>query len=299
MNIAIVGIGAIGALWACKLQQSGHQVIAITRDKSQPQLRIQLDEQPAQTLQANSLAELKNCDLILITVKSTQVAQALAPLAAFIAPHTPLVFVHNGMGAVEQLASQWHQHPLYLATTTQAAFKPSSNQVNHTGHGATLIGPYHHQTQMLAPAIIEELNTALPSVLWDANIEAALWKKLAVNCVINPMTALYQCKNGELAQAQYQAQLQTLIDECHQVMRADEQTLDLDELTAFIHQVIAATAQNYSSMYQDVHYNRRTEIDFITGFLLKKASDYQIEVPSHQALYQQIKSREQNSTRSN
>ncbi|WP_105903217.1 2-dehydropantoate 2-reductase [Vibrio gangliei] len=289
MKVAIVGVGAIGSLWATQLQQHGHQVICFTRAPSQTQLTLQLDVQPAIKLSANQPEQLASCDVVLITVKSTQVATAVEPLFSLLNPAVPVIFLHNGMGAVDILETKWQALPLYLATTTQAAFKSSSTQVHHTGYGNTLIGPHHHHCKPLSESILTQLNAALPNVNWDDNIQAALWKKLAVNCVINPMTALYQCKNGEIAQAQYQDQLRALIQECHQVMRADGQTSDLDELTAFIRQVITATAQNYSSMYQDVHHQRPTEIDFITGFLLKKAQQYGIEVPNHQRLYQQIK----------
>ena len=42
------------------------------------------------------------------------------------------------------------------------------------------------------------LQTVLPDVAWHNNIRAELWRKLAVNCVINPLTAIWNCPNGEL-----------------------------------------------------------------------------------------------------
>lgn len=289
MKIAIIGVGAIGALWAYKLQQAGHQVLTMTRDKSPTQLQIQLDDNPIQTFSANALSQLTTCDVILITVKSTQVNQAIAPLYSFITAQTPLIFLHNGMGALDTLGKQWQQHCLYLATTTQAAFKPSPQQVKHTGHGLTLIGRYQAHQPALSQHLLSQLNLALPSVIWDDNIQAALWKKLAVNCVINPSTAYYHCKNGALTQEQYHAQLHALIQECHQVMQLAGPAFPLDELQQYIYQVIEATADNYSSMYQDIQHQRPTEIDFITGFLLKKAKQYDLHLPTHSALYQQIK----------
>lgn len=291
MKIGIVGIGALGSLWATKLQQAGHDVLAITRDHSQRCISIALDEQAEFEIPANDLTQLSTCQAIIITVKSTQVKQAIEPLFDHLTPNIPLIFLHNGMGALDQLSEQWRQHPLFLATTTQAAFKPNSQQVKHTGIGQTLIGPYRETEKLTAQlkSIIQALDSALPKVMWHNQINDALWKKLAINCVINPMTAIYQCKNGELLQAQYKTEVDNLINECHQVMQASGQSQSLSELSTTIKQVMLATGENFSSMQQDIHHQRATEIDFITGFLLNQAQRHNIEIPNHQCLFQKIK----------
>ena len=291
MKIGIIGIGALGSLWATKLQQAGHDVLAITRNRSQRSISITLDGQVENEIPANDLTQLKTCQAIIITVKSTQVTQAIEPLFNYLSADIPLIFLHNGMGAVEQLGEQWNHYPLFLATTTQAAFKPSSQQVKHTGIGQTLIGAYK-EAEKLTPqlsSIIQALDSALPKVMWHNHINDALWQKLVINCVINPMTAIYQCKNGELLQAQYQTEVDNLIYECHQVMQAVGQTQSLNKLSTTIKQVMLTTGDNFSSMHQDIHHQRTTEIDFITGFLLKQAQRYNIDVPNHQRLFQKIK----------
>lgn len=159
MKVAIVGMGAMGSLWACKLRQNGHDIVSFTRHKSQKHLTIQLDQLPKFILVANDAHQLKSCDCIMVTVKSTQVTQAMEPLYPYINKQTPIIFLHNGMGAVDELAPKWHQYSLYLATTTQAAFKTSVNQVKHTGFGETLIGPYRTSSQQenALLSIVEQL----------------------------------------------------------------------------------------------------------------------------------------------
>ncbi|MFV0576161.1 MAG: 2-dehydropantoate 2-reductase [Vibrio sp.] len=291
MKIGIIGAGAIGSLWAVKLKQAEHNVLVISRDKSVSSINLQLGDDSSHTFAANQLEQFKSCNLILITVKSTQVVEAMSPLFAYLSPQTPLIFLHNGMGAVDELSSEWHQFPIAIATTTQAAFKPNSNQVNHTGLGQTLLGNYD-ETRPVKPQItpyLEALNHVLPEVIWHDEIQSALWKKLAVNSVINPMTAVYQCKNGALVEDKYQPEVQALIQQCHAVMKAENQTITLEELSSFIQQVMVATAENYSSMYQDITHQRATEIDFISGFLIKKAQLHGIDVSAHHKLYTQIK----------
>lgn len=292
MKIGIVGLGALGSLWATKLQQAGHDVLAISRDHSQRSISIALDEQVKNEIPANDLPQLRTCQAIIITVKSTQVKQAIEPLFNYLPSNIPLIFLHNGMGAVDQLSEQWNHYPLFLATTTQAAFKPNTQQVKHTGIGQTLIGPYKKTTIQFPSQIdslVAALHCALPEVQWQSNIQSSLWKKLAINCVINPMTAIHQCKNGDLLLPKYQTDIDALITECYQVMYAEEQSTSVTELSQLIKQVMHSTRENYSSMYQDRYHQRTTEIDFITGFLLQKAEKHRILCPHHRALFQQIK----------
>lgn len=120
------------------------------------------------------------------------------------------------------------------------------------------------------------------------DITPYLWSKLAINCVINPLTALLQVRNGELLQPQYQPQITQLLREFILVAQASGQQFSLAQLQQLIAKVQQTTAQNFSSMQQDVANRRRTELNAITGFLLQQAAKFQLRIPAHQALYQQL-----------
>ncbi|PMH41153.1 2-dehydropantoate 2-reductase [Vibrio sp. 10N.286.49.B3] len=290
MNITVLGLGAIGSLWAYHLNQAGHNVHAWTRH-NQTTTSLQYDQQPSIQFASNDVNQLAHCDLLLVTVKAWQVEQALTPLLPHLHPDCILVLMHNGMGAIDDIKAQINHHPLVLATTTQAAFKPSANQVLHTGHGQTQLGGANlagSQCQFLQ----DVFNHALATTKWNNSIETALWQKLAINCAINPLTALLQCNNGHLAQEQYQKQLQSITEEVAQVMQAEGINCTASQLKETIDSVIAATTKNYSSMQQDVHHQRQTEIDFITGYLLKKAIQHNIQTPENAHLFSLIKQKE-------
>lgn len=76
-------------------------------------------------------------------------------------------------------------------------------------------------------------------------------------------------------------------------MRAEQVPIEPQQLTESIDRVIEATSQNYSSMQQDVAQQRPTEIDFITGYVIKKAAQHSLAVPVNQSLYQHIHSLQQ------
>lgn len=290
MNITIVGPGAIGSLWAIKLLQAGHNVSLWSRS-SDTSTDLSLDEQTSLSFSNNNIEKLSASDLVIVTVKAWQVKEATTPLLKYLDPDTILMFMHNGMGAVDEIATQIDAHPVVLATTTQAAFKPDRNNVSHTGLGQTQLGAFNLKGQQCT-FLVDVLEHALPTVNWNPEIKTALWTKLAINCAINPLTGLEQVKNGELAGQRFSETLNSIVHELTQVMLAEGITCSFDELEASVNKVIHATAQNNSSMKQDMFYQRKTEIDFITGHLLKTALKHQIEVPTNQKLFAMVKERE-------
>ncbi|EKO3516529.1 2-dehydropantoate 2-reductase [Vibrio fluvialis] len=296
MNIVVVGPGAVGSLWAYSLQQAGHRVsLWGTQDTSH--WALQLNEAPSIDFAYNQPDTLRHADLLLITVKAWQVESALQPLLPLIEQETILLFMHNGMGALDNLADRLRTFPALLATTTHGALKTSAHTVKHTGLGHTQLGafnPLGAQCEFIA----EVLNHALPSVAWNMHIEQALWQKLAVNCAINPLTAIHHITNGELALPQYRQTLDSIVTEVVSVMQAEHMPVDLAALRATVDNVIHATAANRSSMHQDIFHRRRTEIDFITGYVVRKAQQHRLAVPANLALYQHIQSIEQSWTQS-
>lgn len=291
MNIVILGPGAIGRLWAYQLHKAGHQVALWGTQPAGEYCLIQ-DELAPITLAYNQPATLEHADLLLVCVKAWQVGTALLPLLDKLAPQTILLFIHNGMGALDTLTERLSDHPLLMATTTHGALKQGAHHVMHTGQGTTQLGAVNAQGER-CDFLVDVLNHALPHVLWTDNIRYALWHKLAINCAINPLTAIENCRNGQLADANYRPLLNQLINELVSVMRAEQVPIEPQQLTESIDRVIEATSQNYSSMQQDVAHQRPTEIDFITGYVIKKAAQHSLAVPVNQSLYRHIHSLQQ------
>ncbi|GAK85279.1 2-dehydropantoate 2-reductase [Vibrio ponticus] len=291
MNITIVGPGAIGSLWASYLHDAGHKISLWSRHKNDT-LTIQRDSYPALSLANNDTQALKSADVILVTLKAPLVSSVLHQIKPHIDVDAIIILMHNGMGTAESVMTLMPENPLVLATTTHGAYRPSATQVLHTGQGQTLLGAANDKA-LQCSFLAEVFHHALNDVAWHENIRQALWNKLAVNCAINPLTAIHQVRNGELARSEFRAQLDAIIDEVCHVMQAEEITVDKAKLTVLIDQVIHATSNNFSSMEQDIAHQRSSEIDFIAGYLLQCASNHGIDVPTNQALYKAIKQIEQ------
>lgn len=190
------------------------------------------------------------------------------------------------MGTIDELKSI--AQPLLMATTTHAA-RRDGNIIVHVANGVTHIGPARDQDGDYS-YLADTLQNVLPDVAWHNNIRPQLWRKLAVNCVINPLTALWNCPNGELKN--HPQDVATLCAEVASVIEREGLHTSADDLRYYVEQVIDSTAENISSMLQDVRALRHTEIDYITGYLLKRARAHGIAVPENARLYDLVKRKE-------
>lgn len=140
------------------------------------------------------------------------------------------------------------------------------------------------------------------------SMSVMLWKKLAVNCVANPLTAIHNVKNGALSGLQHEGQgieftMTRILEEVSDIalreiestctgsdksngtMQAAREELSVESLQTFVDKVLLETASNVSSMLQDVRANRATEIQFLNGHVCRVAKEkYDVECPYNSAM---------------
>ncbi len=295
MKITVLGCGALGQLWLTALHKRGHDVQGWLR-VPQPYCSVNLVELDGsifnKSLIANDPDFLAQSDLLLVTLKAWQVSDAVRALAAILPETSPVLLIHNGMGAVDELRNL--KQPLLVSATTHAA-RHDGNVIVHVASGITHIGPARSYPKDYS-TLADILQKVLPDVAWHNNIHSALWGKLAVNCVINPITALWNCRNGELRG--HSELIESLCQEIAAVMEREGFHTSLENLLYYVYQVIDSTADNISSMLQDIRSQRHTEIDYITGYLLKRARAHGIAVPENTRLFEQVKRKESEYERS-
>lgn len=292
----IIGAGAIGCLWAANLRRNGQQVQLITRNE------ISIKHLNYQNLQGEKTVYdcptatqlIETCSPILVCVKAPQVEQALQQQRTRIAKEQVIILMHNGMGCAEQVATMFPNNPIICATTANASLLLSPLNIQQTGLGVTYLGAFNEQAKEFSD-LTTVLNNALDNCHWCEDIDHKLWLKLLINIAINPLTAIHQINNGELVTPYFQEQIAKIIAEAMPVLEKLALNFKESELLAIINQVINATALNYSSMNRDIYYQRPTENEYINGYLLKKALQYDIETPLIASLYEQINALENHS----
>ncbi|MCS0528783.1 2-dehydropantoate 2-reductase [Klebsiella grimontii] len=289
MKVTVLGCGALGQLWLTALYKQGHEVQGWLR-VPQPFCSVNVIDTDGsvfnESFTANDPNFLASSDLLLVTLKAWQVSNAVKNLSAILPSSVPILLMHNGMGTIDELKTL--KQPLLLASTTQAA-RRDGNVIVHVANGTSHIGPAKDYPQDYS-YLADVLQGVLPDVAWHNNIYPAIWSKLAVNCVINPLTALKNCQNGDLRE--YPQEVAAICYEVAAVMDREGMHTSPENLLFYVHQVIESTAENTSSMLQDILAQRHTEIDYITGFLLKRARAHGIAVPENTRLFELVKRKE-------
>jgi len=228
-------------------------------------------------------------DFVLVLVKSHQTA-AVAPVVARALASTGLaVTLQNGIGNAELLLQ---------------ATGPGRVSVGVATVGATLVGPGHVRATpgsvvlgagpSVSPALqrfVELLTESGFETRLDADIDRALWRKLAVNCAINALSALNGCPNGGLLDDP--ALCETLVQAAREVgavAAAKDISFDVDP-AALALAVAEKTATNRSSMLQDVERGAATEIEALNGAVVREARRLGVPAPVNESLWQAIVNR--------
>jgi len=313
MKVAIIGPGALGCLLAAsltiKLNQS-HKIFPafdLWLLDYKPERARYLNEHGL-ILEEGSLR--KTCsikatvdpqdigpvDIIILCVKSAQVAAGLQQAAKLVQADTLLVTLQNGIGHLGLLKDRQKLPAVVLGVTAQGANMLAPGHVRHAGDGLTRIGflkSVNFTKSLLLAKVCNLLNYGgIETVIVD-NILDYLWAKLLINAGINALTAINRCPNGRLLEsADTEATLSAAVREGEAVARALGIALTGDPLTITL-DVCRKTAQNLSSMLQDVNNKRLTEIDSINGEIAAAGRKLGIPTPVNDALIKKVKEIEQ------
>jgi len=289
----LLGAGSLGCLFATCLRRAGVAIELIVRDdtalrslRANGGIALTRGGECTTTAIAACTANTLHAriDRLLVCTKAQQTIAAIDSIQAHLADDALIVLLQNGMGVRERLQQKLPRCTILQALSTEGAFQSARFCVTHAGRGETWIGAVNARDRDSAKSAAQSLQCELP-VLFADDIERRLWLKLAVNSVINPLTALHRCRNGELARLDNFAQtVAQLCEELARIARADGVELDATQLCAEVFRVMHATADNKSSMLQDVEAQRATEIDFINGFIVDRARAHALPCAYHAQL---------------
>lgn len=287
----ILGAGSLGSLWACRLARAGKAVRLILRDAQRLQAYQQvggltLHEQdtsnhyaiPAETAEGEGPIHR-----LLVACKAYDAAPAIARLAPRLADGAEVVLLQNGLGSQDEVADQVPHARCIFASSTEGAFREDDWQVRFAGHGINWLGD---PLTPALPAWFDDLHDAGIPAEWTVDILTRLWRKLALNCAINPLTVLHECRNGGLLE--HLGEVTALCDELAELLRRCGQPQAAEDLDEEVQRVILATAANYSSMYQDVRAGRRTEVHYLLGHACRAADRHGLQLPQLERLHRRL-----------
>jgi len=284
MPVAVLGGGSLGLLLAGRLKESGCDCILWTRTRDQASLLnregLTMENQAGNVthrirIEASSLEEasLFVNGIVLLTVKQTALtASFIAGLATVIPVGGTLVLFQNGIGHHELLKEALPGRKLIMAITTEGALRLNPAAVRHTGAGDIQIGDDDETKKNELLSLERMLKQAGFSVYMSKKLEQAIIRKLLINSVINPLTAILRIRNGELTKSTDRMDLmKSIFLESFGILN-ELGIGDEAELWNTVIQVCASTGHNQSSMLQDVLAGKETEIDYINGAICRIAA---------------------------
>src|SRR5712691_537095 len=308
-RVCVVGAGVIGSLYAGHLAREV-EVSVLTRREEQARalaehgLRISGKSDFTAPVQATAdPAELPDFDLGILATKATQLEQAAAQLAGRFDGAT-LMTIQNGLGA-EEVVRSFGGWPLISAVTFMSGVRHDDAHVEYELDTETWLGPYagtatFEQAQKIEALLVEAglRARAFP------DLRPAQWSKLIFNATVNTVSALTNLPHvGQFAARDRPTDLGHLVHDLVAEGKAvaaaagvalHEDPWEMNVLAVRRGETLAAEGHyaHVPSMLEDIRAGRPTEIDFITGALVREAERLGVPVPLHTAMYRLVKGRE-------
>jgi 2-dehydropantoate 2-reductase len=290
MKIAVMGAGAVGCYHGFKLARAGHDVVLIGRpqhveaiERQGLRLETQTFDERVSVSASTDASAVQGAQLVLFCVKSTDTESAAAAIKPHLAPDAVVLSLQNGVENADRLCALLPREVIAAAVyvgTEMAA----PGHVRHHGRGDLVI-ERSKASDDVAHALIA---AGVPTDISD-NVRGVLWAKLITNCAYNALSAITRLPYGRLVQGEgVTAVLRDLVDECVAVAKVDDVTLPGD-VDAAVRKIAETAAGQYSSTAQDLARGKRSEIDHLNGFIVRRGEALGVATPANRLLHAIVK----------
>lgn len=294
MRIVVFGAGSLGSAVGGLLTRR-HEVTLVGR-----QAHVQAIEESGLVITGmveavvvpkatEKVQGLPPADMVVVTVKSFDTAGALEEVRPLVREDTLVVSLQNGLNNAALLDAAYPRNAV-VGVTSMGATRTANGRVFYAGEGDTYFG-----TLSAPVALASKVAEAFSSVGLDSyasdDIMAEVWSKAIVNASINPLTAIVRCKNGRVLQDEH---LRAIAEGASREGAAIAEAcgIDLGKGDPFekVKDVLRRTAENRSSMFQDIERKKRTEIDEISGELARRGEGAGVDAPINRTLWCLVRS---------
>jgi 2-dehydropantoate 2-reductase len=286
MRFLIVGPGAMGCLFAACLKRAGCDVTLWDHKKERAE---QISRQGIVVEGIGGTYNEKVLtvtgaiafppDVVLMCVKSYCTREAGHAIKPWLEPQTVVVTLQNGVGNVEILKEVFDRKVVIGGTTAEGATLLGPGKIKHAGQGETIIGSGDQSTSIVTK-IVSAFNQAGFQARSVDHIDDFIWGKLIINVAINALTAITKLKNGRLPELRFTRQIMAeAVKEATAVAHTKKIQIPYPDPFERVLKVCRATADNVSSMLQDVLNKKITEVDFINGAIVREGNLFNIATP--------------------
>ncbi len=288
--IAVMGAGAVGCYYGFKLARAGHDVALIGRpqlveavERQGLRLETQSFDERIRISASTQVSAVQGARLVLFCVKSIDTETGAAAIKPHLAPDAVVLSLQNGVENADRLRALLPQEVIGAAVYVGVEMA-GPGHVRHHGLGELVIGRSKASTDV-ARALIA---AGVPTDISD-NLRGTLWAKLITNCAYNALSAITQLPYGRLVKGEgVTVVLRDIVDECVAVAKADGVTLPGD-VDAAVRKIAETAPGQYASTAQDLARGKRSEIDHLNGFIVRRGEALGVATPANRLLHAIVK----------
>lgn len=301
-KIMIVGAGAMGCLFGARFAQAGYELVLVdvwrehidAINSTGLKIETEQGEQIVKIRAGTADAVDFRPDLVIVFTKTLHTAAALDSVCHLFDDKTCLLTLQNGLGNVESAAEFIPLERVMHGVTNYPSDLKGPGRVSSKGSGYIKIYGADGQRRNEHQVIAEAFGKAGFNCVLDADVERAIWEKVAFNAALNSLTAVTGMTVGEVgASVSGPLLAQRIVAEAGAVARARNIALDERAVWQSVGRAFIEHADHKPSMLQDVIHNRKTEIGSINGAIVEFALEAGVAVPVTETLYHLVRMIEQ------
>lgn len=294
MQIAIMGAGAVGSYYGALLARAGHAVTLIGRAAHVEaihhkglMLETASGRETFEVTASTSVSALKDAELVLFCVKSTDTETAGAAMAPVLSDAAVVMSLQNGVDNASRLAAILGREVIPVVVYAAVAMA-GPGHARHHGRGELALGA-SPMSETLARLFHD---AGIPAKVSD-NVIGMLWAKLVINCAWNAVSAIAQQPYGALRAIDgVWEMVLAVVAECQAVAQVCEVTLPGD-LPGAVLAIAESMAGQRSSTAQDLARARPSEIEHLNGFIVRQGQAHGIDTPVNHTLLVLVRALEQ------
>jgi 2-dehydropantoate 2-reductase len=293
-DLLIVGTGAMASLFAARCAAAGINVKMLgswsdgLAALKQTGVHLQDTQGGEWVYPVTAYASPMECGKVhnaLMLVKSWQTNEAAELLSECLSDNGVVLTLQNGFGNQEILIEILGAKRVAVGSTTAGATLLAPGVVRAAGEGIITLGVHAH-----VKPLADLLRAAGFVVETVSDISSVQWGKLVINAAINPITAILNIPNGDLLKRDAARSLLAFTArEAAAVAVAKGVHLPYPDPVVAVEAIARNTAQNISSMLQDVRRGAPTEIDFISGAVVRAGEQTGVSTPVNRTLWHLVK----------
>ena len=307
-RIAVLGAGAVGCYFGGMLARAGAPVTLIGHPPHIAAIAshgLFFDglhfQQYVSVSASTEVSAAADAEIVLFCVKTVNTEEAAKSLVPHLAPGAALVSLQNGVDNVERIRSA-AKIDAFAAVVYVAAAMTAPGRVKHSGRGDLIVGdlPRRIQEDGRRQEQIERIaslfeRAAVPCRVSD-NVEGELWLKMLINCAYNAISALGHAPYQRAVGNRWTREIMVkVVEEGRSVAGAAGVRLPDIDIVKTLLEISASMANATSSMAQDLARGKRTEIDSLNGYLVRRGAELGVATPVNQTLHALVKLLEESS----